>query len=151
MAFGMDRSDCAPRGAAGSQGHLVIELRPGQRLLVNGAELQFRNRASIALCNRVRFLFGRQVLAPSEATTPARRLYLAMQVAYAGDEPEREASAAQAHALADQQMATRSEEGREILALAMAELAAGRGRPALTLVRRLFAEDDSEAGGPQAV
>ncbi|WP_270935916.1 flagellar biosynthesis repressor FlbT [Falsiroseomonas oryzae] len=133
----------------GAQGRLVIEMRAGQRLLVNGAEIQFRSRTSVLLCNRVRFLFGRQILDAAEATTPARLLYLALQTAYAGDEAQREGGAEAARRMAREQMPARSPEGRAILQAAMAELAADRGRAALLLVRRLFAEDDA-AGTPPA-
>jgi flagellar protein FlbT len=125
-----------------TQGRLVLELRPGERLLVNGAELSFRSRTTVTLCNRARFLFGRQVLDPAEATTPARRLYLALQSAYAGDEADRAARMTEAMQMAREQLATRSLRGRAVLRAVIAEVQVDRGREAMQLVRSLFAEDD---------
>lgn len=140
----MDAVECLPpQDDRPGPGHLVIELRSGQRVLVNGAMLLFRARCSIVLCNRMRFLFGRQILDAEQATTPARRLYFALQQAYAGDAAEHETQAATAHRLAEEQMEMRSPEGRAILGEALQELAADRWRGALAQVRRLFAEDDT--------
>jgi flagellar protein FlbT len=122
---------------------LVLELRAGERLLVNGAELQFRSRTSVTLCNRARFLFGRQVMQAEEAVTPARALYFALQGAYAGEETKRAGWVEEAMRLARAQMAARSAHGRAILRAALVELAADRGREAMLLVRTLFAEDDA--------
>jgi flagellar protein FlbT len=147
----MDAAECLPPPAASpGRGHLVIELRAGQRMLANGAVLLFRGRCSIVLCNRVRFLFGRQILDADQATTPARRLYHALQQAYAGLEEEREDHAAIARRLVAEQLATRTPEGRAILRAALQELAFDRCRAALILVRRLFAEDDADASAPRA-
>ena len=149
----MDAMECLPAQAPRrGPGHLVIELRSGQRMLVNGAMLLFRARCSIVLCNRMRFLFGRQILDAEQATTPARRLYFALQQAYAGNETEREAQAGVAHRLAAEQMAMRSPEGRAILCGALQDVAADRWHGALAQVRRLFEEDDSgrTEQGPRA-
>jgi flagellar protein FlbT len=126
-------------------GRLVLELRTGERLLVNGAELQFRSRTTVTLCNRARFLFGRQVMEAAEAVTPARRLYLALQGAYAGEETGRAAWMEEAMRLIRTQMASRSPQGRAVLRAVLAELDADRQREAMQLVRGLFAEDDAAA------
>lgn len=139
-----------PPAARPGPGHLVIEMRAGQRLMVNGAVLLFRGRCSLVLCNRMRFLFGRQILDQAEATSPARELYLALQQAYAGEETAQEAQAELARRLVAEQMACRSPEGRAILRAVLLELAADRWRAALALVRQLFAEDDALADGPRA-
>ncbi|WP_372621848.1 flagellar biosynthesis repressor FlbT [Falsiroseomonas sp.] len=148
----MDAEDHLPpqHSLAPGPGRLVIELRPGQRLLVNGADLLFRSRGAVVLCNRARFLFGRQLLDPAEATTPARRFYLALQGAYAGPEEARVACEAAARRIAAEQMESRSAEGRALLREALAELGRDRGRAALLLARRLFAEDDAEAASRAA-
>ena len=52
---------------------LVLELRQGDMMVVNGAPLRFRNRARIELAARARFLFGKQIMPPEAADTPARR------------------------------------------------------------------------------
>ena len=56
---------------------LVLELRQGDMMIVNGAPIRFRNRARIELTARARFLFGKQLLPPDMGNSPARRLYFA--------------------------------------------------------------------------
>jgi len=68
---------------------LRITLRDGERMIVNGAVLRARGRCEIAVENRVSILRGREIMQPEEATTPARRLYLACMMAYI-DEAGRE-------------------------------------------------------------
>ena len=52
---------------------LVLELRQGDMMVVNGAPIRFRNRVRIELAARARFLFGKQIMPPEAAVTPARR------------------------------------------------------------------------------
>jgi flagellar protein FlbT len=127
----------------GRNGRLMLEVRAGDRMVVNGAALQFVNRCTIALTNEARFLFGKQLMMPEVATTPARRLYFAMQSAYVADVSERELFLTVARARAAEYMvATTSETVRALLREAMEELEAGRGWEALRRVRDLFAYDD---------
>jgi flagellar biosynthesis regulator FlbT len=58
---------------------LVLELRQGDMMIVNGAPIRFRNRARIELTAKARFLFGKQLMTPDMADTPARRIYFALQ------------------------------------------------------------------------
>ena len=62
--------------------NLVLELKAGELLVINGATIRFRNRVRVELLSRARFLFGKQIMAPHEATSPARQIYYALQVAY---------------------------------------------------------------------
>ena len=57
---------------------LVLELRQGDLMVVNGAPIRFRTRARLELTAHARFLFGKQIMAPEQANTPARRLYFAL-------------------------------------------------------------------------
>src|SRR3954466_8837282 len=68
---------------------LVLELRQGDLMVVNGAPIRFRNRTRIELAAKARFLFGKQIMEPETATTPARRIYFALQTAYIGVDSER--------------------------------------------------------------
>ena len=68
---------------------LVLELRQGDMMVVNGAPIRFRNRTRIELAAKARFLFGKQIMPPEAATTPARRIYFALQTAYIGTDAER--------------------------------------------------------------
>ena len=78
---------------------LVLELRQGDMMIVNGAPIRFRNRARIELTAKARFLFGKQLMTPDMADTPARRIYFALQTAYIGDHDERKAGLDQARLL----------------------------------------------------
>ncbi len=69
--------------------HLVLELRAEDCLIINGAPIRFRTRSRIELTAHARFLFGKQIMTPDQAHSPARRIYFAMQSAYIGDAQER--------------------------------------------------------------
>lgn len=103
---------------------LVLELRAGELIVINGASIRFRSRTRVEMVAKARFLFGKQVMLPEAANTPARRIYFALQCAYVGPEEEREAARADAHRLvAEFQEATTSNMARQLLdrALALAE------------------------------
>jgi len=132
---------------------LVLEFRAGDRMLVNGAALQFKTRASVVLSNRVRFLFGKQILSPEDARTPARRLYFAIQAAYVCEDTERPRFLELARGLADEYAeATTSGTARILVAGAVADLEDGRCWDAMRRVRDLFAHDDAvlAASTPEA-
>ena len=69
---------------------LILDLHPGDALIINGASLRFRNRAMVELTAHARFLVGKQIMPPAQATSPARRIYFALQCAYIGTDDERE-------------------------------------------------------------
>ena len=123
---------------------LVLELRQGDMMVVNGAPIRFRNRARIELAARARFLFGKQILAPEEARTPARRVYFAIQCAYVCEAPDRPGHIAAARRLANEYAeATTSNIARTILAEAIELLEQDRCWEAMRAVRELFAHDDA--------
>lgn len=68
--------------------HLVLELRPGEMMVVNGATIRFRSRCRVELVTKARFLFGKQIMAAHEAETTISRLYYALQTVYAGTQEE---------------------------------------------------------------
>ena len=70
--------------------NLVLELRQGEVMIVNGAPIRFRTKSRIELTAKARFLFGKQIMAPEQVDSPARRIYFALQSAYIGNEAERE-------------------------------------------------------------
>lgn len=115
---------------------LVLELRQGDLMVVNGASLRFRSRTRIELTARARFLFGKQVMPPEGANTPARRIYFAFQCAYVGPEEEREAAMADAHRLVGEfQEATTSAMARDLLDRALTLAESDDWYAALKLVR----------------
>src|SRR5471030_1294875 len=69
--------------------NLVLELRQGEVMIVNGAPIRFRTKSRIELTGKARFLFCKQIMPPAQADSPARRIYFALQSAYIGADDER--------------------------------------------------------------
>jgi flagellar biosynthesis repressor protein FlbT len=127
--------------------NLVLELRQGDMMVVNGAAIRFRSRTRIELTAHARFLFGRQIMPPHEANTPARRIYYALQTAYIGDDSERGPGLAEAAALvAEFKAATTSGMAAALLDQAMACAAASKCYQALRLARRVVQHEDAVLG-----
>lgn len=130
--------------------NLVLELRPGDMMVVNGAAIRFRTRSRIELTAHARFLFGRQIMAPHEADTPARRIYYALQTAYIGDDVERREGLANAVTLiAAFKEATTSASAVALLDGALAHAAADKCYQALRLARRVVRHEDAILGRTQ--
>ncbi|MBR0642207.1 flagellar biosynthesis repressor FlbT [Plastoroseomonas hellenica] len=128
---------------------LVLELRQGDLMVVNGAPIRFRNRTRIELTGKARFLFGKQLMAPEAADTPARRIYFALQTAYIGDELERERGLEAARGyIAAFQEATTSILARDLLERALAAAEADECYQALKLARRVMRHEDAVLGLP---
>ncbi|MFZ4410008.1 MAG: flagellar biosynthesis repressor FlbT [Paracraurococcus sp.] len=128
---------------------LVLELRQGDLMVVNGAPIRFRNRARIELAAKARFLFGKQIMAPEAATTPARRIYFALQTAYIGNEEERPGGLVAARALiAEFQEATTSATARDMLGEALRLAEADDCYQALKLTRRVMRHEEEVLGLP---
>jgi flagellar protein FlbT len=127
--------------------NLVLELRQGEVMIVNGAPIRFRTRSRIELTAKARFLFGKQIMPPDQADSPARRIYFALQSAYIGTEPEREAGLESArHFIAEFQEATTLEAVRMILDQALVAAEEDDCYQALKLVRRIIQYEDSVLG-----
>ena len=62
---------------------LVLELRQGETMIVNGAPIRFRTKTRLELTAHARFLFGKQIMPPEEADSPARRI-IAASVSWSG-------------------------------------------------------------------
>lgn len=126
---------------------LVLELRQGELMVVNGAALRFRSRTRVELMAKARFLFGKQVMTAEGANTPARRIYFALQTAYVGPEEEREAALAAAHRLAAEfQEATTSAMARQLLDRALSLAEAEEWYAALRLVRHVMRHEAAVLG-----
>ncbi len=126
---------------------LVLELRQGEMMIVNGAPIRFRTKARLELTAHARFLFGKQIMGPDEVDSPARRIYFALQSAYIGTEAERAQGMAAARELVDAfKQSTTSALARDILDRAMAAADADNCYQALKLVRRIMRHEDSVLG-----
>jgi flagellar protein FlbT len=126
---------------------LVLELRPGEVMIVNGAPIRFRTKTRIELTAKARFLFGKQIMPPNEVDSPARRIYFALQSAYIGNEEERPRGLAAARALiAEFKESTTSALAREILDRAMEAAEKDDCYQALKLARRIIRHEDAVLG-----
>ncbi len=127
--------------------NLVLELHAGEAMIVNGASLRFRTRSRIELTTHARFLFGKQIMAPEQADSPARRIYFALQLAYIGTDEERVRGMAQARAtIADFRAATTSALARDILDRVLSSVEADECYAALKLARRIIRHEDTVLG-----
>lgn len=127
--------------------NLILELRQGEVMVVNGAPIRFRTKTRIELTAHARFLFGKQIMPPAEADTPARQIYFALQSAYIGTDDERPKGLATAkHLSARFKEATTSALAREILDRAIAAAEADQCYSALKLARRIIRHEDAILG-----
>jgi flagellar protein FlbT len=132
--------------------NLVLELRQGEVMIVNGAPIRFRTRSRIELTAKARFLFGKQIMAPDQVDSPARRIYFALQSAYIGEEGDREAALDSArHYINEFQEATTSDLVRMILSQALVAAEEDDCYQALKLVRRIMQHEDAILGKPSNV
>ena len=119
---------------------------------MNGASLRFRTRSRVELTTHARFLFGKQIMAPDAADSPARRIYFALQTAYIGNEAERADGVAQARAaIRAFHGATTSGLARDILDRILALVEADECYAALKLARRIMRHEDSVLGRAPAL
>jgi flagellar protein FlbT len=58
---------------------MLISLRPGERVYINGAVIQVDRKVTIELLNDAMFLLEGHVMHYDETTTPLRQLYFVVQ------------------------------------------------------------------------
>lgn len=118
---------------------LVLELRQGDMMILNGAPIRFRTKSKIELTARARFMFGKQILRPDEVNSPAKRIYFALQTAYIGADEERAAALERARELIREfKETTNSALAREILDRALQLATTDDCYEALKLARRIM-------------
>jgi flagellar protein FlbT len=116
-------------------------------MIVNGTPIRFRTKSRIELTAKARFLFGKQIMSPDEADSPARRIYFALQSAYIGSNEERPGGLAAARELINAfKEATTSLLARDILDRALAAAEADDCYRALKLSRRIISHEDAVLG-----
>jgi flagellar protein FlbT len=127
---------------------LVLELKANDMLIINGAPMRVRNKTCIELNGAARFLFGKQIMPPGGDTSPARRIYYAIQTAYIGNDSERAAARIAARNFcADFASHTTSRLVQQILSDAMRAVDEDRCYDALKLVRRIISHEDAVMKG----
>jgi flagellar biosynthesis repressor protein FlbT len=132
--------------------NLVLELRQGEMMIINGAPIRFRTKSRIELTAKARFLFGKQIMSPTDADSPARRIYFALQTAYIGSNEERANGLIAARELiAAFKQATTSALACEILDRALSAAEADDCYQALKLARRIIRHEDAVLDRSRAV
>lgn len=127
--------------------NLVLELRQGEVMVINGAPIRFRTKTRIELTAHARFLFGKQIMPPQDADSPARQIYFALQTAYIGTDEERVTGLATARDLVARfKTATSSALAREILDKSIEAAEADQCYQALKLARRIIRHEDNILG-----
>jgi flagellar biosynthesis repressor protein FlbT len=58
---------------------MLLKLRAGEKLYINGAVIKVERKATIELLNDATFLLEAHVIQPGEASTPLRQLYFVLQ------------------------------------------------------------------------
>ena len=128
---------------------LHIRLAHGDKMIVNGAAIQFLSDADLRFANKVRLVYGRQLMAPADANTAARRIYFAVQNAYVGEPHESEAATREARLLiAMFRGVTTSASARHVLDEIHASLDAGDFYRAIRAARRIIRHEDAVLGRP---
>lgn len=123
---------------------LVLELRAGEMMIVNGAPMRFRTKTRVELTAKARFLFGKQIMTPDQADSPARRIYFSLQTAYIGSDEERPDGLVSAREyIIAFNLATTSGLARDILLRALAAAEEDDCYKALKLVRRVMRHEDA--------
>ena len=113
-------------------------------MVINGAAIRFRTKTRLELASHARFLFGKQLMSPAEANTPARRIYCALQTAYIGTDEERpEALKAAQKLIAMFREATTSPTARLILDEIGEAARVDQCYQALKLTRRIIRHEDA--------
>ncbi|WP_022727343.1 flagellar biosynthesis repressor FlbT [Fodinicurvata sediminis] len=75
---------------------LILKLKKGEHLVVNGALLRFERASKIVLKTKSAVMHDRQIMRPDEVTTPAAHIYFAIQNAYMAEDEDRPAYVDQA-------------------------------------------------------
>lgn len=126
---------------------MILSLRAGAKVYLNGAVIKVDRRVNLHLLNDVSFLLEQHVMQVEAATTPLRQVYFAVQTALIDPgEAERAASLAGAMLLRlAPAVATRE------IAAALPDVAAqiqtGRHYDAMKRLRALFPVEDAILAG----
>ncbi len=126
---------------------LHIRIAHGDKMIVNGAAIQFLSDTDLRFTNKVRLVYGRQLMAPVDANTVARRIYFAVQNAYVGEPHESEAATREARLLiAMFRDVTTSLSARHVLDEIRAFLENGDFYRAMRAARRIIRHEDAVLG-----
>jgi flagellar protein FlbT len=126
----------------GTMSALILELKQGESMILNGAVIRFKTRTRLELNTQARFLFGKQIMLADDVKTPAQQIYFAIQQAYIGDEASRPEALAKARELVEaHRMARATPAAQEVLEQILGVLTHGAGFEALKLARQIIREE----------
>ena len=118
-------------------------------MIVNGAAIKFHTAAEFTFTNKVRFVYGSQIMAPTEATNTARLLYMELQNAYVGDPSEQQAALTKCEILIHlYREATTSIAAKHLLNYIKDGIQSATYYSALQAARRLIKHEDSVLSKP---
>jgi flagellar protein FlbT len=130
----------------GNMSALILELKQGESMILNGAVIRFKTRTRLELNTQARFLFGKQIMREEDAVTPAQKTYYAVQQAYIGAEADRPAALAGARALAAGYRDAAGEDGAAGWEALLSVMADGAGFEALKLARQMIRAEELARG-----
>jgi flagellar biosynthesis repressor protein FlbT len=129
---------------------LILELKQGRSMILNGAVIRFKTRTRLELSTQARFLFGKQIMREDEATSQARKAYYALQQAYIGAEPEWPGALVTARVLISAFRDEAAPEDRPGWEALLASSAKEVGFEALKLARQMIRAEDLAPSGASA-
>lgn len=126
---------------------LVLELKQGESMILNGAVIRFKTRTKLELNNHARFLFGKQVMRLEDATSPPRQAYYALQQVYIGPEEERAAALDEAREVIGGYLAAAGPKGKADWAALQRLATEETALEALKLARRIIRDEETSPRG----
>ena len=125
---------------------MLINLKRGEKLYVNGAVLKVDRRTSIEFLNDVSFLLENHVMQAEDASTPCRQLYFVVQTMLM--DPANAGLTAELYKHLSGRLRGNDEDGHliEVLDVADKKVLGGRYFDALKQLRLSFAIEESNAG-----
>lgn len=131
--------------------YMRFNLKPGERIFINGAVLTASSKVTLSLLNDAQFLLESHVLQVSEATTPMRQLYFVIQ-ALLINPAEAQKAITVFHDLHASLLVTYSdEEVKEALLEVRRLVQESRMFEALKVVRNMFDVDGDKRAGLSVV
>ena len=127
---------------------MLVHLKRGEKLYVNGAVLRVDRRTSLEFLNDVSFLLENHVMQAEEANTPVRQLYFVVQTMLMDPVNAGMTAELYKHLVHRVRQATNNENVKELLVSADLRVLDGRFFDALKLIRSAFT---IEAEMPAAV
>jgi flagellar protein FlbT len=119
---------------------LILELKQGESMILNGAVIRFKTRTRLELNTQARFLFGKQIMQAEEAVTMPRKIYFALQNAYIGAEEVRTEALFEARALIETQRRDQPA-AADLLDQLLGTITHAAGFEALKLARKLIRDE----------